>query len=178
MGGDREAGMSCLDPGHRGERGRAAWWMEPPLDRLVHALKYGGRDDLARPLGGLLARRVALPGEAVVASVPLHRTRLRERGYNQAALLARWAAVAWGAQWEPRVLERSRATRAQARLTQDRRARNVSGAFRVPAPEAVRGRTLVLVDDVGTTGSTLVEAARALAGAGAERVVPVVLALA
>lgn len=177
-GGDREAGRRCRHRDHAPWRGRAAYWMEPPLDAVVHALKYGGRDDLARPLGRLLAAGIGdPPSGALAVPVPLHPRRLRERGYNQALLLARAAGVRWGAPAAV-VVMRTTATPPQARLPESRRRENVRGAFAVPEPAVVRGRFFVLVDDVVTTGSTLVEAAQALYGAGASRVVPVALAMA
>ncbi len=153
--------------------------MEPPLDALVHGLKYHGRRDLARPLGRILADRVdpGLAG-ACLTAVPLHRTRLRARGYNQAGLLAGAAAPRWGCPPVPDALRRPRATRAQARLPESSRAGNVAGAFECREGAWIAGRSWVLVDDVATTGSTLLAAARALEAAGAARVVPVALALA
>jgi ComF family protein len=153
--------------------------MEPPLDAVVHAFKYGGRDDLARPLGRLLAASVPdLPAGALAAAVPLHPRRLRERGYNQALLLARAAGVRWGVPAVTGLLVRTTATRPQARLPDTRRRDNVGGAFAVPEPAPVRNRSFILVDDVVTTGSTLVESARTLYVAGAARVIPVALAMA
>lgn len=177
--GSRDAGAGCRRLEHELWSGRAAFWMEPPLDAVVHGLKYGGRDDLARPLGRLLAARVPAPVPgALAAAVPLHPRRLRERGYNQAGLLARWAGLRWGAPAVDTVLARRVATRPQARLPESRRRENVRDAFTVPRPAVVVGRSFVLVDDVVTTGSTLMEAARALYDAGAARVVPVALAMA
>ncbi len=180
-GGSREAGRECADPGHAGDRGWAAWWMEPPLDAVIHAFKYRDRSDLAPALGRLLAARVPLPGPAPpagVLGVPLHRTRLRARGYDQAGLLARAAAVRWGVPPMTGLLVRSRGTRAQARLAEADRAANVASAFRAPHPSWAAGRDWVLVDDVVTTGATIQSAAGALREAGARRVVPVALALA
>jgi ComF family protein len=151
--------------------------MEPPLDALIHALKYGNRPDLALPLGRLLASRVHLEGDGLVA-VPLHRTRRRERGYNQAGLLAEAAGRVWGVPVIEGLLVRSRSTAAQARLRRSERSRNVGSAFRVAVPSWARGRSFVLLDDVGTSGSTLGAAAGPLLEAGAKRVVPVTLALA
>jgi ComF family protein len=152
--------------------------MEDPLDAVVHGFKYGGRPDLARPLGRILAAGAKPDPGLLVLPVPLHRRRLRERGYNQAALLARAAAASWGAPAVDTVLVRTVATPPQARLPETRRHANVSGAFAVPEPGVVRGRAFVLVDDVVTTGSTLVEASRSLYAGGASRVMPVALALA
>lgn len=177
-GGDREAGFTCGLAAHRNAWGAAVFWMEAPLDAVVHAFKYGGREDLARPLGRFLSARVEVPRLDLVVPIPLHRTRLRERGYNQAQLLARTAAAAWRAPPADGLLVRRRATRAQARLSEGERAANVQGAFSVREPTWVSGRKLALVDDVATTGSTLVAAISELEAAGADRVIPVVLALA
>lgn len=177
--GDREAGYRCRDAAHAPWRGAAGYWMEPPLDAFLHALKYEGRRDLARPLSRLLAARLpALPEGGILVPVPLHPTRRRERGFNQAALLARELAPRLGAPVGEEVLVRARYTPPQARLEEGRRGGNVAGAFRVPHPSQVRGRPWILVDDVVTTGSTLGEAALALEAAGAARILPVAVALA
>ncbi len=176
--GDREAGYHCRRPEHVNLHGRAAWWMEEPLDAIIHSYKYESRDDLARALARLLLARIpALDADGVTA-VPLHRTRLRERGYNQAALLGREAAIGWGIPWVPDLLERSRATSPQARLRETDRAANVASAFRVTHPGWAAGRAWVLIDDVLTTGSTIYAAAQGLVEAGARAVVPVALAVA
>jgi ComF family protein len=113
----------------------------------------------------------------VVVPVPLHPTRLAERGYNQAALLAAAAARELPAPLEPRALRRRRPTLQQAHLARARRLENVAGAF-APGPRApsVLGRRVLLVDDVATTGATLAACARALREAGAASVTPVVVA--
>jgi ComF family protein len=140
--------------------------------RIVHALKYGGWHDVARGM----ARRMAslrFPEDvererAGLVPVPLARSRQRERGYNQSLQLARWLGEAWGVPVLDRVLERSRATTSQTRLTPDQRLRNVSGAFRARVDrDSLRGLHLVLVDDVVTTAATLNACAAALHDGGA-----------
>lgn len=154
--------------------------------RTIARMKYENRPDLGRPLGHLLATalephaarlaprpRSAGGGRhecAVVVPVPLHPSRLASRGFNQSCLVADHVAKRLRARFWPLALGRARDTPQQ--VTLDRRARleNVSGAFFVRNPAAVRGRWIILVDDVRTTGATLDACASALLGAGAARV--------
>ena len=135
---------------------------------VIHALKYGGERRLAAPLGGALARRwLAAGGQGdVLVPVPVHRDRLRERGFDQALLIAVGAGRVTGVPVRP-ALVRTRRTVRQAELDRAGRAGNVAGAFAVTGRDEIRGRWVVLVDDVMTTGSTLREAALALGAAGA-----------
>ena len=151
---------------------------EGALQRAIHRLKYGDRPDLARPLGSWLAQCARAQGlrPALVAPVPLHPARLAERGFNQAALLAQPVAVAMEAPLRARALVRVRPTRAQATLGAADRGPNVAGAFRVGRPSMVQGRSVLLVDDVATTGATLGACATALVAAGASNVAALVLA--
>jgi ComF family protein len=139
----------------------------------VLALKHGGRADLARPLGALLAARLAEVGAvagAVLVPVPLHPARRLARGHDQAALLARGAQEA-GGPGVVRALRRPRATATQGAGGARSRAANVSGAFAARgAARSVAGRVVWLVDDVVTSGATAAECARVLRRAGARRV--------
>jgi len=143
---------------------------EAPLDRIIHAFKYEGGSALARWLSALLpvppGLTDALGREYVLVPVALHPARRARRGYDQAALLASEASLRWGI---PVVdaLARTRDHEPQARQDPERRRVNVRGAFRAVTPAAVAGRPVLLVDDVATTGSTLLEAAQALEEAGA-----------
>ena len=136
----------------------------------LHAIKYGGEQRLAEPLGAAIARRWARVGVGadLVTHVPVHAARARTRGYDQAELIARAAARHLGLPYAP-LLARERATVAQFDLDRRDRAANVAGAFvagnaRAPDP---RGHWVLLVDDVVTTGATLAACAEALEGAGA-----------
>lgn len=141
---------------------------------LMHRMKYGPDASLARYMGVLLARylgeRLSRLGLHAVVPVPLHRLRLRERGFNQAANMGKAVAKSLGVELETDILLRVRATPAQVGLSRSQRIDNVKGAFGVSSSNRARKRNLLLVDDVYTTGATLAEAARALLRAGAREV--------
>jgi ComF family protein len=146
------------------DRSRAIGAYDGALRAVIHAFKYGDRRSLARPLAELMRRRGSqmLDGAAAAIPVPLHASRRRERGFNQAEDLARHLRLpVVGA------LERVRPTTAQAALPAARRHGNVRGAFApTKAAGALRGAVVVLIDDVSTTGATLDACARALKAAG------------
>jgi ComF family protein len=140
--------------------------------------KYEGRADLALPLGHLL-RRAVMDADIradVVVPVPLHPRRLAERGYNQSALLARAVARQLEVPFAPRALERRRVTAQQARLGREERLANMAEAFDVRDKRAVQSRVVLLIDDVITTGATLLACKQALTLAGATDVISVCLA--
>ena len=144
---------------------------------VVRRFKFSDRPDLARPLGELLrptARRLRGSATALVP-VPLHPSRLAERGYNQAALLARWVADDVGAPALPGALARVVPTAQQVGLARDARLANVRGAF-VARDTRLCGARVLLVDDVATTGATLAACADALRAAGARSVTALVVA--
>ena len=149
------------------------WVPDGPGGALVRALKFGGWHRAAHAIGvrvGAVDWPDDVRGECRAAvPVPLGAGRLRERGYNQSALIAREAARAWEVPAWDDVLVRARATQAQARLTAGDRLTNVAGAFRVAdgARARLRGAHVVLVDDVVTTAATLNACAAALVAGGA-----------
>ncbi|HYQ60514.1 MAG TPA: ComF family protein [Desulfatiglandales bacterium] len=159
---------------------RAPYLYDGALMTAIHELKYAQRSHLADSLGSLLASFAQtwigeLKG-CLIMPVPLHPRRLRTRGFNQSLLLARCVASKTGSDLDFLSLRRTRFTKPQTELSSEERKKNVRKAFEVVKPEAVKGRTIVLVDDVATTGSTLNECAKALKRAGADSVLCLVLA--
>jgi ComF family protein len=139
----------------------------------VHALKYGGWPSIADEMAERMAR-IDWPMDVrrertAIVPVPLAKTRLRERGFNQSELLANALGRCWSVPVWTAVLARTRETTSQTRLTPADRVRNVSGAFRAtPSARAIlRGAHVVLIDDVVTTASTLNACAAALYDGGA-----------
>jgi ComF family protein len=149
-------------------RAESAFLLSPIAKRLVHGLKYGGWTSLGARMGALMApaaRRVC-PSPALLVPVPLTPARLRERGYNQALLLAEGLNRELGWSVGP-ILIRTRTGRRQARSDRRERAHNVAGAFRLASGRSdPSGSTALLVDDVITTGATLAACCQALLAAG------------
>jgi ComF family protein len=174
---------------------RACRLVPPPFERAVsfgvyqgrmrdaiHALKYDRIYPIARGLGSRVAAAIAgisgeAPSEMLVVPVPLHRSKYRQRGFNQARLLAREALrflgkshPEWHLTLAPGTLMRLRMTESQAGLSSRQRRQNVRGAFSVSDKAAVDGRHILLIDDIMTTGATARSAAQALLRAGAKSV--------
>ena len=153
---------------------------ESGLRELIHLLKYNQVRPAANVLGRMLAEAVEdlqpLFGETdlLVVPVPLHSTKLRQRGFNQSELIARAALKvkpsAGRFQLSPGLLERRRETKSQIGLSRHQRRENIRGAFVVTRPGEMAGREVLLVDDVFTTGTTVSECARILRRAGASKV--------
>jgi ComF family protein len=146
------------------------------LRKLIHVFKYSRVSPLSEPLGRLLVR--ALPrteGFDAIVPMPLHWTRRWKRGFNQSELLARVVSRRTGIP-VANALRRRKPTPPQAGLTSAERRTNVSGAFEIRSRDAVRGRSVLLIDDVLTTGATAAACARALKRGGADRVTALTLA--
>jgi ComF family protein len=159
------------------------------IREMLHLVKFGEVPQLAvRELGewmaGVILRfRADAPDGLLLIAVPLHRRRRRSRGFNQSELLAdaavrhlRKSVPAWPLQLKHEVLERVKETRELYWLAPSQRRKTLDGAFRVPDKTKVQGRTVLLVDDIMTTGATARECARTLLAAGAERVFVATLA--
>jgi ComF family protein len=165
---------------------RSAAWLSEGAQQAVYGLKYGGlpriADDLATAMAPL---RPDTDGPPALIPIPLARKRLRERGYNQSEVLARALARKWRIPVLPDLLARTRETPSQTALTPETRLANVAGAFSMPNDQRsmindrsldIDHSTLIIIDDVFTTGATLAEAARALEQAGATKVMGVTFA--
>jgi len=172
----------CSRDSWKFSRARAAAVFAGSLADLVHYFKYNGRTGLAFPLGRMMLGKLRdywdPAGFDALAPVPLHPRRLRERGFNQSALLLRsWTQVdkkfPTGVNKRllaPGLLERIKPTESQTGLNRQKRVANLKNAFRVSKGSTVAGLRVLLVDDVFTTGATVNECARTLLQAGARRV--------
>jgi ComF family protein len=163
----------CLaaPPDHDGIR--AALYYGPVARGVAIRLKHGRRPAMARVMAALMAGHAAAEPEALLVPVPLHRWRLWRRGFNQSLLIARAIARQTGQRVAPGLIVRRRATPLLRGLGRRARHKALRGAFAVPSDSRAElaGRTVLLVDDVHTSGATANGCARALKRAGAARVV-------
>ena len=159
---------------------RAAGYYEETLLTAIHLFKYRGRTGIGEVLGRIMADFAGgiwdMKAFSLLLPVPLHRKRLRERGFNQAAILARALAKRFSLPLDLMTLRREVPTAPQVGLGLEERRANVKGVFAVRKPQNIAGRRVLLVDDVFTTGSTLSECAAVLMQAGAEAVAVLTLA--
>ncbi len=161
----------CLARPPRLQRSRAATAYGEISRSIALKLKYGRKVALGRTMARFMAPLLdQLPENAVLVPVPLHRGRIWRRGFNQSAIVARELARRLGVDFSVDALQRVKPTPPLKGLSMQQRRRTVAGAFRANPKAELRGRTVVLVDDVLTTGSTANACARVLKRAGAERV--------
>jgi ComF family protein len=170
----------CLTLARPWKSGRAAMLYDQKARDLVLALKHGDRMDIARPAAHWMLRAAGeiLEPDMVVAPVPLHWQRLFKRRYNQAALLSAQVAKMARLDHCPDLLQRARQTHTQEGRTREGRFENMAGAFRLHPRRAdrIRGRAVLLVDDVMTSGATLAAATEVCITAGARSVSVLVMA--
>lgn len=168
---DAERCAVCLAKPPRIDRTRAAVAYGEVSRGLALRLKYGRKIAIAKTMARYMAPLIeAHPSSALLVPVPLHRGRLWQRGFNQSAIVARELSRHTGLRTDATVLKRIKRTPPLKGLSLRQRRRVVAGAFKVGDRSAVDGRTVVLVDDVLTTGSTANACARELRRAGAARV--------
>lgn len=173
---EQEYCRDCLDARHEYDRGAALWVHKPPVNMSVYQFKFHNQ----RNFGSFYAKEMAAEyGEAlaewgidIIIPVPLYPGKYKKRGYNQAAVLARELGKALDIPVEERLLKRIRETAPQKNLTPRKRRQNLNGAFSVEKRRRVflKNRSVLLTDDIYTTGSTVDEAAKTLKKAGAEKV--------
>lgn len=167
VGPDHLCKACLLDPPAFSEA-RALYHYGEAAAKAVLRLKYAPMPQLARPLGKLLVEVVrAQPAPDVIVPVPLHKKRLRQRGFNQAVLIAQPISRELGRPLVTRALARIRQTRAQAGLSATQRKENLNGAFEVREQKWILDRKVLIIDDVITTGTTLREVSSVLKAAGA-----------
>lgn len=160
----------CQTEGRPFVEARSAYVYGAGVDAAVKAFKYGGRSMLSEALGEMLlgaSASLSVKPE-VVMPVPLHKNRLRKRGFNQSLLLARFLSKRLSIRLDYSSLRRVRHTEHQTGLKPDEREKNVAGAFALVAGADLSGRRVLLVDDVYTTGATIKECSKVLKRAGSE----------
>lgn len=168
---EAETCAACLARPPRLDRIRAAVCYDDISRSIALRLKYGRKTALARTMSRYMGPLVTgLPPDSLLVPVPLHRRRLWSRGFNQSAIVARELSRRTGLPVAVDALRRTRATPPLKGMGVRQRRRIVAGAFRANPEAELRGRTVVLVDDVFTTGSTANACARVLRSAGADRV--------
>jgi len=143
----------------------SACYFQPPVSDLIHRLKYQKTKELGRLLAKIMIKGTAnrLPrGQKLIVPIPLHRRQLRKRGFNQSELLAKELAQELEIEYNSGILKRIKNTKSQTKLNRSERKENVKDAFSLTGKIELENRTILLVDDVTTTGATLNEAAKIL----------------
>ncbi len=167
--------IECTNKPPSFEVARAVGIFENELRAAIHALKYYGNQPVAKDLSDLMIDYASkhpnfIEAVDIIIPIPIHIRRERLRGYNQAVLLAHPLSKAFSIPLDKKVLIRKKLCRPQVELSRENRAANVKGAFAVRFPERVKGKVILLVDDVLTTGSTADSASMELLKAGAKSV--------
>lgn len=170
----------CLKPSYFTQARSLLSYHEIPVKNLIHALKFHYQTRLAQPLGELLCQAYErhypdLKFDGIIP-VPLHKSRLREREFNQSLLISQQLARQYRIPILDHAVTRIRRTPPQTRLSPDERLRNTAGAFSCNDPDAISGKTLLVTDDVMTTGCTVNELCKILKQSRAARVYVLTLA--
>ena len=178
-GSDHRCG-ACLANPPLFDTARAPFLYEGSIRDLIHSFKYSQKTHLRNPLALLTIEGMGVflteKKPNLIIPVPLHRSRLRQRGFNQAVLLGRIVSQHLSLPMRTDVLVRTRPTEPQIDLSATERRVNVKGAFAIYKPEQIACKRILLLDDVMTTGSTMNECAKVLKNAGAESVMAVTIA--
>jgi ComF family protein len=169
----------CLTGQHAFDLARSLLYYRPPASDLIRSLKFSGNLSGIATFRALITHANLLEAFAdpdIILPVPLHARRLRERGFNQALVIAKGCLPDWKDKIETGLLLRHRLTTPQSLLSGKERRSNLKNVFYLADPGRVAGAKVLLVDDVYTTGSTVNECSRILRGAGAERIEVITLA--
>ncbi len=169
--------LSCRQFPPAYDQALSVGYFEGSLREAIHQFKYRPCKALGKPLAAWVTKNIRpVSGVDCIMPVPLHVSRLRHRGFNQALLIAHELSTTFSIPLSYHNLRRVRPTRPQVELTGEERIKNVSGAFSLKRSHEVRGRDILLVDDVHTTGATMNECASVLKDAGAARVTALTIA--
>ncbi len=164
---------TCLTRPYAFDKARAAFFYKKPIISVISSIKFNGQLAGVSSLAGLAKNTTAfqnLSKPDLILPVPLHRKRLKARGFNQAAIFSRACFPELHSRLNNSLIIRNRETLPQTNLTGKERRKNLSGAFTVSNPDAVKKKNILLVDDVFTTGSTVNECAKVLRKAEAKRI--------
>jgi len=165
---------ACLTKRRHFAMARALGYYEGSLQEAIHRWKYEGNESLSVHFAEWMAKGFFCYWNPdlldILIPVPLHKERLRERGFNQALLLVRELSRRTGIPYRKRVLQKKRSTVPQVKLSGAEREKGVRGTFQLLEIEAVDGKSILLVDDVYTTGATVNECSRVMLAGGAKRV--------
>jgi competence protein ComFC len=159
----------CLQDEPAFESARSFGLYDGALRKAINLLKYHNVKRLSKPLSDILLR-IEMPCVDAVLPVPLYKKRLRQREFNQSALIAKYLAKGLGSTLVLDSLVKMRDTKPQVGLRSDERRKNMRNAFRIQNREAVQGKDILLIDDVSTTGATVRECSRVLKKAGAGKI--------
>lgn len=172
-----KAAVAAKFVGYQGVKGVVsflAFTKKGKVQNLLHALKYKGKPEVGILLGKMMAQEVRekglFPVADLIVSVPLHKKRRRERGYNQSDAFAEGLSEITGIPWSGNALARIRYTKSQTGKTKVERQENVKDIFEALEPQQIRGKRIILVDDVLTTGATLESCLNVLLRAGSDNI--------
>jgi ComF family protein len=169
--------LSCRQTPPIFDQALSVGYFEGPLREAIHQFKYRPCRALGRPLAAWMAKNIRpVGGIDRIIPVPLHTSRLRQRGFNQALILAHGISKTFSLPLSYDNLKRVRPTRPQVELSGEERIKNVAGAFALRRSDEMKDRDVLLIDDVFTTGATMNECARVLKDAGAARVTALTIA--
>ncbi len=159
----------------------SAYYEEGPIKEVIHNFKYNHILELKDNLGDLMAKAlkdnlIDIGKNIIISAVPLHFLRRAQRGYNQSELLASYVADRLKMTKNFKIIKKIRKTKPQVKFSGKKRRENLKNCYKIINKNAVRGKTIILVDDVTTTGTTLNECAKVLKEAGAKKVWGLVIA--